>query len=173
MSIITKMPKQHFCKNIENNIICGEIEPEKFEKGRYSICKKCRTRTTYNIVKKKRETEKEVKLTEIKSNISITDIAKDTFLKVPVKNGETIEQNLDSVIRSLNKIEMDRTNDVNLMNLNITLFQKKQNEFQKNYDDLKKKYDELMKYCISIQKYVLNLADNKSGPFIPEKSIID
>jgi hypothetical protein len=77
------------------------------------------------------------------------------------------------VIRSINKIEIDRTNDANIMNLNITLFQKKQNEFQKNYDDLKKKYDELMKYCISIQKYVSDLAGNKSGPFIPEKSIVE
>lgn len=167
------MPKQYFCKNIINDIVCGETESEKFEKGRYSICKKCRAKSTYDIVKKKREKEKEVKITEIKSSISITDIAKDTFLKVPVKNGETIEQNLDSVIRSLNKIEMDRVNDTNIMNMNITLFQKKQNEFQKKYDDLKNKYDELMKYCISIQKYVANLSDNKSGPFIPDKSIVD
>lgn len=167
------MPKQHFCKTIQEDTICGEKDPEKFESGRYSICKKCRTKATNNIVKKRRELEKEARLEEIKSNMSILDIAKDTFLKVPVKNGETIEQNFDSVIRSLNKIELEQTNNINLMNMNISLFQKKQNEFQKNYEDLKKKYDELMKYCISIQKYVAQITDTKSDPFIPEKSIVD
>ena len=167
------MPKQHFCKKVENNIVCGEHNSENFEEGRFSICRKCRTRSTYESVKKKRDKDKELKIEEIKTEFNILDITKDTFLKVPVKNGLTIEQNLDSVIRSINKIEIDRTNDANIMNLNITLFQKKQNEFQKNYEDLKKKYDELLTYCISIQKYVSDLAGNKSGPFIPEKSIVE
>jgi cellulose biosynthesis protein BcsQ len=167
------MPKQHFCKTISDTVICGERDPEKFEPGRYSICKKCRTKATNNVVKKRRELEKEVKLKEIKSNISISDIAKDTFLKIPVRNGETIEENFDSVIRSINQLQEDRTGDINLMNMNISLFQKKQNEFQKEHEDLKKKYDELMKYCISIQKYVSQITDTKSGPFIPEKSIVD
>jgi hypothetical protein len=115
------MPKQHFCKKAENNIVCGEHNPENFEEGRYSICKKCRTKATYESVKKKRDKEKEIKVEEIKTEFNILDIAKDTFLKVPVKNGETIEQNLDSVIRSLNKIEIDRVNDTNIMNMFIAL----------------------------------------------------
>jgi hypothetical protein len=36
------MPKSYFCNKITDGIQCKDINPENFEKGRYSICKKCR-----------------------------------------------------------------------------------------------------------------------------------
>jgi hypothetical protein len=36
------MPKQYFCKMLKGDVACGEIDPTKFPKGRYTACKDCR-----------------------------------------------------------------------------------------------------------------------------------
>jgi hypothetical protein len=53
------MPKEYFCKKFNDFIQCCETDPLKFEKGRYSLCKKCRiASSTEQKRKKKQEIEK-------------------------------------------------------------------------------------------------------------------
>ena len=42
------MSKVYFCKQEKEGKICSESNPDKFPKGRYSICKECK-RNHYNI----------------------------------------------------------------------------------------------------------------------------
>jgi hypothetical protein len=165
------MSKTYFCNKIIEDKVCGETNSENFEKGRYTLCKECKKRESYKSIKKKRDKEKEIKLEQIKPEFDASEMAKDTFFRIPIKNGETINQNIESLTRSINKIKVDQNDYINIMNLNISLFQKSQNDLRKKYDDLKIKYDELMNYCMSTNAYVRQMNDSKSGPFIPESII--
>ncbi len=169
---ITKMPKEYFCKKIKDDIICGEKDPEKFSTGRYSICKECKRREIYNIQKNKREKKLLEKITSIDSVIKGTDL-KNTILKLPLLNGESIKNNIESIVRTIDELEIHHNNSINIMNLNIAIFQKSQNELQKKYDDLKVKYDEVMKYCMDMRYYIVQMNDKNSGPYVPKESITD
>jgi len=169
------MPKVHFCKRVEEGIICGQTDPEKFEVGRYSICKDCRRKETYISIKKKKVDDKEIKIEKIFSGVDLSEIAKDTFLKIPINNGETMGQNLESLTRSIDKFKIEYNENNNIINMNLSLFQKSQNDFRKKYDDLHKKYDDLKekydkleKYCFDIKTYVYQLTQTNTSPFKPK-----
>lgn len=166
------MPKQHFCKKYNENILCGEKDPEKFEKGRYSICKECKKKEIYAIQKSKREKQKLNEVITIDSVVKGEDL-KDTILKVPLYNGETIMENFKSVIESIDNLRIKHNDSINIMNLTISIFQKNQNELQKKYDDLQKKYEGVMKYCADMRAYLLENDKKNSEPFIPKGSITD
>lgn len=166
------MPKKHFCKQYRNEVLCGEKDPEKFEKGRYSICNECKKKQIYAIQKAKKEKQKIDEVISIGSSIKGEDL-KDIILKVPLYNGETIMENFKSVIDSIDNQRIKHNDSVNIMNLTISVFQKNQNDLQKKYDDLNKKYEDLMKYCVGIRTYLLDRDKKKSDPFIPKGSIMD
>ena len=87
------MSKQHFCKKYKDNILCGEKDPEKFEKGRYSICNDCKKKQIYAIQKAKKEKQKidEVKLNEIKNPIDIQFIVKEMKQVIESQNERIIK----------------------------------------------------------------------------------
>jgi hypothetical protein len=164
------MSKVHFCKKYVDNVLCGERDSDKFEKGRYSICKECKKREIRLIQKKKSGNAENVLSIE---SIIKEESLKDTVLKIPLYNGDTIMENFKSVIDSIDNLRIKHNDSANILNLSISIFQKSQNELQKKYDDLKIKYEELMKYCVDIRTYLL---ENKSGnlePYVPKGSITD
>jgi len=72
------MSKIHFCKNFVDFVECSETDPSKFESGRYSICKKCRSLQSGKQKCKLREHEKEEKIKEqIKDIIKNDDLIED------------------------------------------------------------------------------------------------
>lgn len=89
------MSKQYFCKKGFDGMICGETKIENFEKGRYSICKKCKNRQCVEIQKSKRL--KNLELETINTVKEAKDIAKNVILKVPLLNGETIIKNFEDI----------------------------------------------------------------------------
>jgi hypothetical protein len=161
------MPKVHFCKKLVNGNICGQRDPDNFESGRYSICKECKKKEIYAIQKSKREKEKLNEVISIDSVIKSSDI-KDTVLKVPLLNGETIKENFEGVIRSIDDLRIKHNESINIMNLNITIFQKQQNDLQTKYDNLKEKYDAILKYCEEMKNHYFKLFEERTGPFIPK-----
>ncbi len=166
------MTKQHFCKKIINGETCKETKPENFEKGRYSICKECKKKEVYSIQKAKKEKQKLEEVITIDSVIKGEDL-KNSILKVPLYNGETIMGNFKDVTESIDNLRIKYNDSINIMNLNITIFQKNQNDLQKKYDDLKNKYDSVLKYCSEMRNYLLENNNKKSEPFIPKGSITD
>jgi hypothetical protein len=64
------MSKEYFCNRIKENKICGETNPGKFPKGRYSACKECRNTYVRNYNKQLCEEEKIVKKMELTNKIS-------------------------------------------------------------------------------------------------------
>ena len=121
------MPKDFFCKRIEDNNICGEKDPEKFEKGRYSICKECRRKETYKSIKKKRDKEqedndeKELETIEKEPNNTILIFYKnqtqllEKIKKLEIQNKELFEkfEYLNSQVEFLKKIQLTEISLIN------------------------------------------------------------
>jgi hypothetical protein len=95
------MSKQHFCKKYRDNILCGEKDPEKFEKGRYSICNECKKKQIYAIQKAKKEKQKidEVSLNENKNTIDLQLIIKEIKQIIELQNERII--NLEKSLQIL------------------------------------------------------------------------
>jgi hypothetical protein len=164
--------KQHFCKHQIDDKICGDINPENFEKGRYSICKSCKKSISRNINNAKNKKEKLEKINNIDEIIKKGDL-KDIILRVPLINENTIKESIEGVIRNMNDQRIQYNESINIMNFAIASFQDSLNKLQKKYDDLKKNNDETMKYCVEMRNYIVQMNDSKSGPFIPKESITD
>lgn len=169
------MPKTHFCKRAENGTTCGEMDETKFESGRYSICRECRLKENYISMRKRREKDKVLRVESIADKSSLLEMARDTFLKLPIDTVEIPDSKFESISRVINKIKTDHTESINIMNLNVSIFQKAQNDMRKKYDDLSEKYDHLKekyekieKYCISMNSYVKEMIENKTSKFIPK-----
>jgi hypothetical protein len=64
------MSKSYYCKEIKEKEICGETDPDKFPKGRYSTCKECRNFFVRDYNRKLKTEEKIVKKMEITDKIS-------------------------------------------------------------------------------------------------------
>lgn len=98
------MPKVYFCRQEINSEICGETNPENFEVGRYSSCRKCRAK--YH--ERKRKTKKEE---VIETSVEILDplkniryVIEDTVRRIPLLEGQTIPDkilNIDADISEL------------------------------------------------------------------------
>jgi len=69
------MPKIHFCKYYNEFIQCCETNPEKFEFGRYSICRKCRIiQNSIKRISKNEENKKEKIKETIKDVLDTEDL---------------------------------------------------------------------------------------------------
>jgi hypothetical protein len=64
------MSKEYYCNQRIGKEVCGESDPSKFQKGRYSSCKECRNKYIRNYNKQLREEEKIVKKMEITDKIT-------------------------------------------------------------------------------------------------------
>ncbi len=87
------MTKEFYCnKLLPNREICGEKEVSNFEKGRYSTCKKCRTRLNSEYIKQKKDEDLKDKFKTIDSDNNIKCLIEDTINKYPIYSGCTIVQ---------------------------------------------------------------------------------
>ena len=89
-----QMSKIYFCKQEKTFGICGENDPKNFEIGRYTTCRSCRTRLQKEKRKYGKEKECEEKTTTIDPTKNIRYVVEDTILRVPLLEGESIQEKI-------------------------------------------------------------------------------
>lgn len=128
------MTKEYFCKNVINDNVCGETDPELFDTNRKSYCIKCRRIMNNEYNKKKlAEKRKQEKLEQIeKKNNEVRLIESKVELTTEVnyinliydainhhivhKDGQTIPKYMDNMDSLLTDVAMetnDNTKDIN------------------------------------------------------------
>ena len=144
------MSKEYFCKQIKGLDLCGESDPEKFSKGRYSSCKECRNLYGKNYNKKLREDERKEKemdyiekIDNDKGNLglNIKNLVIDTIHQYPLFEGGTILQRIEKkemniseyIFKIQSKFEKYETELKQLKNENNEII--KQNESIKREND--------------------------------------
>jgi hypothetical protein len=117
------MPKTHFCKNFIDFVQCSETNSDKFEFGRYSICRKCRS---LNSCKRKLEIQENIKDEKIKEQI-----------KEVIKNEDLIEDKtiVDFVIDS-RKIVSDVAQNSHIYKIKKEHINQNFNSFNENIKNL-------------------------------------
>lgn len=112
------MTKSHFCsKFTKEGVICGDKNPENFNKGRYSICKKCKT----NEVNEYRQKQK---MKELGVSMDISNLSTEKNMKKAIS--ELIEENtllkyeISDMRVKYNNIIMQMYNDMILANNKIS-----------------------------------------------------
>lgn len=90
------MPKDYFCnKLLDNGDICGERDPTKFQIGRYSSCKSCRSSFVLKHNKTKNTDKKEEKINKIDPDVNLRWLIEDVIKTKPLVKGQTIEELLN------------------------------------------------------------------------------
>lgn len=91
------MPKTYFCTKIYNSETCGERDPKEFPTGRYSTCKRCRSKLNNDTIKLKKNTESESKADNIDPDMNFRYLIEDTIRRFPMIKGRTIEDSIHIV----------------------------------------------------------------------------
>ena len=101
------MSKTYYCtKMIDNSTICGERNIENFKPGRYNTCKSCRLKIMADYNKNKRDELREKKIQEIDPETNIRFVVEDTIKRVPLIEGKTIEENLNSLDEEIGEMSI-------------------------------------------------------------------
>lgn len=109
------MPKIHFCKNFNNSIQCGEKDPEKFEKGRYSICKSCRSKNSGEARKDKKKDEMEERLKIIDPDEDFKFLFR--YQKITLDNKHSIRDVIRSIFNENKQIKEELSQIRNQYNI--------------------------------------------------------
>ena len=108
--------KEYFCNKMIDLKTCGETDPLKFEKGRYSTCKKCRVKLNSSYVANKKKSEEEQEYKEITDKVdpdyNIRYIVEETFLNTPLIRNK-------SIVNVIIANEMELTELLNYVNKNF------------------------------------------------------
>jgi hypothetical protein len=125
------MTKEYLCKNTINEIICGEENPENFIKGRYGICKKCRSKMVSEQNQKRKYIDiiEKVKKIDPKEEIQMV-------IEYSIKNKNYgLQKSILSNIEKLNdenKIIIEKVNTLD----------KSKNILFENFDELDKNFQQ-------------------------------
>jgi hypothetical protein len=162
------MPKEHYCKKSFDSVICGQINPEKFHKGKFSICKDCNKKEIYELRKKEKELEKK---NESDPDFKFKAIAEESILRTQFKDGLTIEQNLEIIKNKHNLLEDkygELSEDYKKLMIDYKESLKTNNEMMKTFIQMKNSFEEYKIFCVNLKKYVDDKLSTKNGEFIPK-----
>jgi hypothetical protein len=134
------MPKRYFCKEIKDNKQCGETNLEKFEKGRYSTCKDCKSKYVLRKITERKNLELFDKVRRIDPEEEIRTVV-DYALNIKSFDGDF------SIVESIKNINEDNRKILEKINTSKV---DKSKLFQ-NFDDLESKYDQV-KIVFNIMK---------------------
>lgn len=160
LSTVDKMPKVYFCDKIFEGKVCGETNQDKFEKGRYSLCKECKKKQVYQIRKSKKEEDKDKKIKEVDLEGNLREIAADTIMKIPLKNGDTIQENFKDLSREISSVRESHNDQINITNRNFDAFTIRYDNLYKKYESIEKKYRELVEYYGQLAAYINKPQEN-------------
>jgi hypothetical protein len=136
---MSKVEKSYYCKQMKEGYSCGETDPEKFQKGRFSACKECRNSYIREYNKRLYEEEKLVKKMEIP-------------VKITEGRGD-LGKNVHDLI--INILETYPLKDIGIA-LPIK-FQDIEIEMVQDYTRHKNRIDELEEKFNKLQSKILNL----------------
>ena len=152
------MPKEYYCKQLKGFFTCGETEPSKFEKGRYTTCRECRKNFMKEYNKEQREEIRKDKEMEVIDKIDSNkgDLGKNmqtlivnTIQDFPVYEGYTILEKIEK--REF--IMSDFTNNLQLKHEN---YNKNINNIIKENESLKREIESLRNEIIQIKSILQN-----------------
>jgi hypothetical protein len=161
------MSKEYSCKQLINGEICGETNPEKFIKGRYTACIDCKNKYHKDYHKKvilNKEVERNMTIVErINENRgdlgkNVYDIVVDVFHTYPLKGvGISIPEKLkeyeDEMKRFITKmsiISQGMEKKINQLIDENSRLKEEKNIFKKESEDLKISLDQLSEKYTSI-----------------------
>lgn len=122
------MPKKYFCK-FEG---CGEIDPENFENGRYSTCKKCRIKGITEKIYQRKHLELIDKIRKIDPEEEIQMVVDYSLKNKEFNDGFSVLENIVKITEDHKKI----VEEINTSKIN------KDKLFQ-NFDELKSNYEQV------------------------------
>jgi hypothetical protein len=112
------MPKEYYCKNFIEGNICGEKDIDKFEIGRYSICKKCRNKSIVDKTNQRKQLDLIDKVKKIDPKENIQDVVEYIVKYKNFGYGNSILQNIENLMEE-NHLILE-TND-NIKNITDNL----------------------------------------------------
>lgn len=152
------MPKEYYCKQLKGFFNCGETDPEKFEKGRYTTCRECRKNFMKEYNKDQREEirrDKEMNSIE-KIDNNKGDLGKnmqtliiDTIQDFPVYEGHTILERIE-------RREFIMSDYANSLQVKHESYNKNINNIIKENESLKKEIESLRSEIIQIKSILQN-----------------
>ena len=113
------MPKEYYCnKLLDNGIVCGERNIEKFISGRYTTCKPCRLRSMSVYNKSKTIKKKDEESTKLDPDCNMRWLIEDTIKRVPFMGTQTIIDRIEnseadiSDVLNIHHEYVDKTNEI-------------------------------------------------------------
>jgi hypothetical protein len=134
------MSKVYFCKKLNSEFIqCGESDPDKFQKGRYSICKNCQKMEIYELRRKKKELSELEELKKDDTESKIEKVVKRTLVKSPLIEGKSATDILSKSFKEIS--EISETSHVfkvkkDGLNQNFQILNSSINETKENYSKI-------------------------------------
>jgi hypothetical protein len=154
------MPKTYFCEKINTNLIkCGETDPEKFTKGRYSKCKKCKNEEIYKLRHEKKSEEIKNYEKQLDPDSHFKWLILNFIENHPVVKNKTMKEAISENMEEITKInETSQIFTVKKQILNDN-FEK----LYEKYKNLYKSHYELHSFCASLEERIKILENiNKS-----------
>lgn len=147
------MTKEYLCKNTINEVICGEKNPEKFIKGRYGICKKCRSK----MVSEQNQQRKYIDIIEKVKKIDLKDDIQIIFDYNVKYNKYEMESSILDSIYELNKENKKIVESIKYISID-------KNILFENFDKLDK-FQKLMANAFNIMKTKIEELDSELSQF--------
>jgi hypothetical protein len=148
---VTKMTKKYYCEKINSNLVqCGETCPEKFTKGRYSKCKKCKNEEIYKLRHDKKSEEIKNQEKQLDPDSNIKWLFLNLIENYPVVENKTVKEALCQSIEEICKI-----------NETSQIFTVKKEILNENFERLNSKHkildkshSELYNFCNSLEERI-------------------
>lgn len=127
------MSKTYFCKYLNDLLECGETDPSKFEKGRYTICRECRKK--YSTENRRLNTEKKKVQEDLDPDKKIQKVVENVIKYETILEGKTMMDLIDQSFKVASTISE-----------NVHIYENKRelinNNFQKLGKSVKDLYEE-------------------------------
>jgi len=153
------MSKEYFCRQIKGLDLCGETDPKKFAKGRYSSCKECRNEYGKNYNKKLREEERKEKemdyiekIDNDKGNLgqNIKNLVVETIHHYPLFEDGTILQRIE-------KKEINISEYIFKIQTKFEKYEKELKELKNINNEVIKQNELLLKENEHLRKEIINI----------------
>ena len=156
------MPKEYYCnKDIGGGETCCESNPENFEPGRYSTCRKCRTRINNenrNERKKKIEEEKvSTKIQEIDPDVNGRFLIEETLINAPLFRRKTIIKAIEDIEQDITDVFDDCNKNINGVKDDVEIIKENYRIIKKDNDILKNEVKYLEKENLTLNEKIIDL----------------
>jgi len=134
------MSKVYFCTKLTfGGFQCGETDPEKFPKGRYSECKECKNRYSRDYFHNRRNEEINNKVEKIDPKQEIRTVVENTILQSPLIKGISVEKSITRLEENVSEILVSFSEKIDILNAHIKVILQENQLIRKELEFIKNK----------------------------------